>query len=212
MTIPTTLRIGVLAMQGAFAEHVGHLRRVDAVDVDAFEVRTIEQLDACDGLIIPGGESTTIARLLLAFGLMEPLRDRVRGGLPVWGTCAGAIMLAKNVPGLDRPPIGAMDISIERNAFGRQVDSFESDLEIAAIDGGPLHAIFIRAPVITAVGPGVEVLARLEGGRVVACREGRLLATSFHPELTDDTRFHALFVRLVSECATAGAAQREATA
>ncbi len=207
-----TLRIGVLAMQGAFAEHVGHMRRVDAVVVDAFEVRTVEQLDACDGLIIPGGESTTIARLLLAFDLMEPLRERVRGGLPVWGTCAGAIMLAKNVPGLDRPSIGVMDISIERNAFGRQVDSFESDLEIAAIDGGPLHAIFIRAPVITAVGPDVEVLARLEDGRIVACREGRLLATSFHPELTDDTRFHTLFARLVSECAVDAAAEREATA
>ena len=188
------MRIGVLAMQGDFAEHITHLR---SLGVDACEVRTAAQLAACDGLIIPGGESTTIARLLLAFDLMEPLRARITEGLPVWGTCAGAIMLARDVPALDRPPIGAMDITVERNAFGRQIDSFEADLEVRGIEDGPLHAVFIRAPVISRVGAGVEVLAALPDGRVVACREGALLATSFHPELTGDTRFHRLFVELV---------------
>jgi len=191
-----TPRIGVLAMQGDFAEHVQHLRSVGA---DAFEVRTRADLDRCEGLVIPGGESTTIARLLLAFDLMEPLRERIRDGMPVWGTCAGAIMLANDVPGLDRPPIGAMDISVERNAFGRQIDSFEADLEIAGIEGGPLRAVFIRAPAIQRVGEGVEVMARLDDGTVVACREGDRWATSFHPELTPDARLHALFARTVAE-------------
>jgi pyridoxal 5'-phosphate synthase pdxT subunit len=192
-------------MQGDFAEHIRHLRALDLDDLDASEVRTDAQLQACDGLIIPGGESTTIARLLLAFELMEPLRARIAGGLPVWGTCAGAIMLASDVPALDRPPIGAMDITVERNAFGRQIDSFEADLDVRGIDDGPLHAVFIRAPVISRVGPGVEVLAALDDGRVVACREGALLATSFHPELTGDTRFHRLFVDLVRQARDARA-------
>ncbi len=187
-------RIGVLAMQGDFHEHVALLRRLE---VETCEVRAPEQLAACDGLIIPGGESTTIARLLLAFGLMEPLRRRIKAGMPVWGTCAGAILIANDVPGLDRAPIGAMDIRVQRNAFGRQLDSFEADLHVEGIDGGPLHAVFIRAPVITAAGPGVTVMASLDDGRIVACRQGPLLATSFHPELTDDTRFHQLFVTVV---------------
>lgn len=187
-------RIGVLALQGDFAEHVQQLRRIGA---EACEVRTLQALHEAQGLIIPGGESTTISRLLLAFDLMEPLRERLAAGMPAWGTCAGAIMLADDVPGLDRPPIGAMDMSVERNAFGRQVDSFEADVEIAGIAGGPVHAVFIRAPVITRVGEGVEVLARLDDGRVVACRQRALLATSFHPELTADTRMHELFVQMV---------------
>ncbi len=195
-------------MQGAFAEHIAHLRRLG---VDTVEVRTAEQLASCDGLIIPGGESTTIARLLIAFDLVEPLRARIEDGMPVWGTCAGAILLAKDVPGLDRPPIGAMKIGIERNAFGRQVDSFETALDIEGVDGGPLRAVFIRAPVITKTGKGVEVLARLEDGRVVACRQGALLATSFHPELTPDSRLHELFVRMVAE-AKARKASRDAKA
>ncbi len=194
VTEALAVRIGVLALQGDFAEHIVHLR---AVGADAIEVRTEAQLASCDGLIIPGGESTTIARLLMAFNLMEPLRARIREGLPVWGTCAGAIMLAKDVPALDRPPIGAMDITVDRNAFGRQIDSFEADLDVRGIDDGPLHAVFIRAPVIRNLGPNVEVLAQLEDGRVVACREGALLATSFHPELTVDSRFHRLFLELV---------------
>ncbi len=187
-------RIGVLAMQGDFQEHATLLRRLE---VENCEVRAPDQLAACDGLIIPGGESTTIARLLLAFDLMDPLRRRIEDGMPVWGTCAGAILIANDVPGLDRTPIGAMDIRVQRNAFGRQLDSFEADLHVDGIDGGPLHAVFIRAPVITAVGPEVAVIASLDDGRIVACRQGPLLATSFHPELTDDPRLHELFVSVV---------------
>lgn len=201
--------IGVLAMQGDFEEHVTLLSRID---VDAFEVRTLAQLAACDGLIIPGGESTTMARLLIAFELMQPLRDRIADGMPVWGTCAGAIMLANDVPELDRPPLGAMDIRVKRNAFGRQIDSFEADLEIEGIEGAPMHAVFIRAPVIEAAGPNVDVLAQLEDGRIVACREGAMLATSFHPELTADTRFHALFASIVSERMRNALTAEEATA
>ena len=184
----------MLALQGDFEEHITLLRRID---VDAHEVRTKAELDACDGLIIPGGESTTIARLLLAFELMEPLRRRLADGMPAWGTCAGAILLAREAPELDRPPIGAMDIAVHRNAFGRQLDSFEANVSVEGIDGGPLRAVFIRAPVITSTGPDVQVLARLDDGRVVACRQGAMLATSFHPELTDDARFHQFFASLV---------------
>lgn len=194
--------IGVLALQGDVEEHVVAL---EACGVTAAEVRTRAQLEAVDGLIIPGGESTTIARLLLIFDLMEPLRARIRGGLPVWGTCAGAILLANDVPGLDRPPIGVMDMSVERNAFGRQVASFEQALEVTGLDE-PFHAVFIRAPVITAVRDGVEVLARLPDGRIVAARQGALLATAFHPELTGDTRLHELFASTVREAAQTEAA------
>lgn len=189
-------RIGVLALQGDFREHLDRLR---AVGADAVEVRTLGQLDAVDGLIIPGGESTTIARLLIAFDLLEPLRTRIKAGLPVWGTCAGAILLAKRVPNLDRPPIGVLDVTIERNAFGRQIDSFEIDLNVTGVEGPPMHAVFIRAPVITKPGRNVEVLASLDDGRIVACREGHLLATSFHPELTGDGRMHEMFVTMVRE-------------
>ncbi|MEX2446945.1 MAG: pyridoxal 5'-phosphate synthase glutaminase subunit PdxT [Dehalococcoidia bacterium] len=198
--------VGVLALQGDFAEHIVALRDCD---VDATEVRTLAQLEAVDGLVIPGGESTTIARLLIAFDLMEPLRARIDDGLPVWGTCAGAILLAQEVTNLDRPPLAAMDITVERNAFGRQIDSFEADLDVAGMDGPPLRAVFIRAPVITRAGDGVEVLARLDDGRIVAAREGRLLATAFHPELTPDRRMHALFVRLVEEVALGESAELE---
>lgn len=188
--------IGVLALQGVFREHEIALA---ACDVPSIEVRTLAQLDAVDGLIIPGGESTTIARLLLAFELMDPLRERIRAGLPVWGTCAGAILLAKEVSDLDRSPIGVMDIRVERNAFGRQIDSFEADLKVAGVDGPPVHAVFIRAPVIRDAGPGVDVLATLADGRIVAARQGRLLATAFHPELTGDRRLHELFVAIVAD-------------
>ncbi|MGE3857877.1 MAG: pyridoxal 5'-phosphate synthase glutaminase subunit PdxT [Dehalococcoidia bacterium] len=193
--------IGVLALQGDFAEHIASLRACGVDGIDAVEVRTLAQLEAVDGLIIPGGESTTIARLLIAFDLMDPLRARIRAGLPVWGTCAGAIMLATEVTNLDRPPIAAMHITVERNAFGRQVDSFEADLDIAGMDGPPLRAVFIRAPIILRAGEGVDVLGRLEDGRIVAARQGRLLATAFHPELTPDHRMHALFARMVLESA-----------
>ena len=205
-SIPSTPRarsalVGVLALQGDFAEHITSLRACGVEGIDAIEVRTLAELQSVDGLIIPGGESTTIARLLIAFNLMDPLRARIREGLPVWGTCAGAIMLANEVPNLDRPPIAAMDITVERNAFGRQIDSFEADLDIVGIEGPPLRAVFIRAPVITRAGAGVQVLSRLHDGRIVAAREGRLLATAFHPELTADHRMHALFARMVLESA-----------
>lgn len=164
--------------------------------VDAVEVRTLAQVDDVDGLVIPGGESTTIARLLIAFDMLEPLRERIRNGLPTWGTCAGAILLATDVPALDRDPIGVMDMTVERNAFGTQIQSFEEYLDVAGMEGPPLCAIFIRAPVIERVGPQVEVLARLRDGRIVAARQGHLLATSFHPELTDDARMHGYFVSM----------------
>ncbi len=186
----------MLALQGDFREHVAALV---ALGLPAFEVRTREQLEAADGLIIPGGESTTIARLLLAFDLREPLRALVAAGLPVWGTCAGAILLAERAPGLDRPTLGVLDITVERNAFGRQLDSFEADLAIAGLEGGPFRGVFIRAPAILEAGPGVEVLARLPDGSIAACRAGALLATTFHPELTDDTRLHALFAAMAGE-------------
>lgn len=195
--------IGVLALQGDVREHEVALA---ACGVTSVQVRTLAQLNAIDGLIIPGGESTTIARLLLAFDLMEPLRERIRSGLPVWGTCAGAILLANEVSDLDRSPIGVMDMFVERNAFGRQIDSFEADLDVAGVEGGPVHAVFIRAPIIRRTGDGVEVLAALPDGRVVAAREGRLLATAFHPELTGDRRLHALFIDMVAEAVQSEAA------
>jgi len=186
--------IGVLALQGDFAEHAARLRQVD---VEAREVRRPAELAELDGLIIPGGESTTIARLLDAYALLEPLRALARDGLPIWGTCAGAIILARRAPGLDRPNLGVMDIGVERNAFGRQVDSFEIDLDVEALGQPPFHAVFIRAPVITDAGPDVSVLARLPDGRIVAARQRNLLATAFHPELTSDDRFHRYFVNSV---------------
>lgn len=191
------MKIGVLALQGDFREHGQMVRKLG---VDCLEVRLPRDLEGVDGLIIPGGESTTIGKLLVAFGLMEPLRARVREGFPVYGSCAGAIVLAREVEGRaqDQPVIGAMDLRIRRNAFGRQVDSFEADIPIAAIGGRPFHAVFIRAPIIAAVGPGVSPLGQLEDGTVVAAQEGRLLVTSFHPELTEDTRFHEYFLEQAS--------------
>ncbi|MBM4409720.1 MAG: pyridoxal 5'-phosphate synthase glutaminase subunit PdxT [Chloroflexi bacterium] len=195
---PADVRVGVLALQGDFAEHLVALR---ALGADAIEVRTLEQLSAVNGLIIPGGESTTIARLLIAFDLLGPLRDRIVKGLPVWGTCAGAILLAKHVPNLDRPPLAVMDITVERNAFGRQVDSFEANLKVEGIEGAPLRAIFIRAPLISRIGRSVALLATLKDGTIVAASQGHLLATSFHPELTEDRRMHGLFLQMVAEAA-----------
>jgi 5'-phosphate synthase pdxT subunit len=193
--------IGVLALQGDFAEHAVALRKLGA---DVVEVRLPSHLAELQGLVIPGGESTTIARLMINYELLEPLQALARRGLPMWGTCAGAIVLARNAIGLDRPNIGAMEMTIRRNAFGSQIDSFETDLAIAEIDGEPFHAVFIRAPVIEDVGPGVSVLARLDDGRMVAARQDRLLATSFHPELTGDLRFHKYFLELAAEARAAG--------
>ena len=183
--------IGVLAMQGDFQEHREVLRRMG---LDPQEVRLPDHLDGLDGLIIPGGESTTIVRLMCNSGLLEPLRKLARVGFPIWGTCAGMILLAKRLDETGMPALQAMDITVRRNAFGRQVDSFETDVPIPALGGDPFHAVFIRAPIIEEVGPAVEVLARLADGTPVAARERRLLATAFHPELTPDTRLHRFFL------------------
>jgi 5'-phosphate synthase pdxT subunit len=170
--------------------------------VAAAEVRLAAHLDALDGLIIPGGESTTIGKLATDFGLIEPLR-RFGQDRAIWGTCAGAIFLARTVVGRAQPLLGLMDITVTRNAFGRQIDSFETDLDLAGFGEGmagqpPYHAVFIRAPLINAVGPAAQAIVTLPDGRIVAARQGRLLATSFHPELTDDTRCHAAFLTLAS--------------
>ena len=186
-----TARVGVLGLQGDFAEHLHTLRGIGAEGVD---VRRPEQLDDVDALIIPGGESTTIGKLAERYGFIPKLRERIADGLPVWGTCAGAIFLAKDVPGHPHPILSAMDISVERNAFGRQQDSFEADLDVRDIGGAPYHAVFIRAPKITKTGADVETIAALGDGTVVAVRQGNLLATSFHPELTPDDRFHRYFL------------------
>jgi 5'-phosphate synthase pdxT subunit len=192
--------IGVLALQGDVREHVAALR---AEGADPRPVRRPEELAGVDGIVLPGGESTTMVRLAARFGLLEPLRAAVRAELPAYGTCAGMILLADRL--LDAPPdqptIGGLDVTVRRNAFGRQVDSFESRVELAGLDGGPLTAVFIRAPWVEDAGNGVEVLGRVVGGpadgRIVAVRQGNVVATSFHPELTGDRRVHALFVDIV---------------
>ena len=192
--------IGVLALQGDVREHLQVLRDQGA---EAVTVRRPEELARVDGLVLPGGESTTIVKLAARFGLLEPLRAAVRAGLPAYGSCAGMILLADRI--LDAPPdqetVGGLDVTVRRNAFGRQVDSFESDLAIEGLDGGPMHAVFIRAPWVEEAGPGVEVLGRVVGGpadgKIVAVRQGNVVATSFHPELTGDRRVHALFVDIV---------------
>ncbi len=188
------MNVGVLALQGDFFEHGRMLRGLGAQPV---EVRLPEQLDGLDALIIPGGESTTIGKLAVTYGLLEPLREFARHQ-PVWGTCAGMIMLARDI-GRAQPLLGLMNITVNRNAFGRQVDSFETDLDVPALGPEPFRALFIRAPLVTAVGDGVEVLAQLDGRSVVAVRQGRWLATAFHPELTGDLRFHRYFLREVAD-------------
>jgi 5'-phosphate synthase pdxT subunit len=194
---PARPRIGVLAVQGDVAEHAVALAQVGATPV---EVRLPGQLEGLAGLVIPGGESTAIGKLLVNWGLHAPLQERIRLGFPVWGTCAGAILLASDVKDAlpDQPLLGGMDISVRRNAFGRQVQSFETDLPVPALGQEPVHAVFIRAPKIESVGEDVEVLARLDDGTIAAARQGALLATTFHPELTPDTRFHSLFVRMAT--------------
>ena len=188
-------RIGVLALQGDFREHREVLERLE---VSVTEVRLSRDLAGLDGLILPGGESTTIVRLLGTSGLLDPLRSLARDGFPIWGTCAGMILLAKRLDASGIPALEAMDIAVRRNAFGRQVDSFEADLSIPILGALPFHAVFIRAPIIEQVGPGVEVLARLADGTPVAARQGRLLATAFHPELTSDLRLHQFFLQTAS--------------
>lgn len=195
-----TLTVGVLALQGAFAEHIAMLERAAA---RAVEVRKPEHLDDLDGLILPGGESTTMGLVAERWGLVEPLRAWVRAGRPTWGTCAGMILLAERATGQKQggqPLLGGLDVTVNRNYFGRQVQSFEVDLDAPALGPEPVHAVFIRAPAITEIGPGVQSLAALErtpGERVhVAVCQGLLLATAFHPELTADLRWHRLFLRM----------------
>jgi 5'-phosphate synthase pdxT subunit len=188
----------VLALQGDFREHIALLGGM--ADVDAVEVRLPEQLDDLDALVIPGGESTAIGRLATIYGFMDPLRDAVDSGLPVLGTCAGMIFLAAGTTGPVQPQLGVLDVVVERNAFGRQVDSFETDLPIEGADE-PVHAVFIRAPWIDKLGNDVEVLTAVEDpdsgeSRPVFVRQGRILATSFHPELTDDSRIHGMLLEL----------------
>jgi 5'-phosphate synthase pdxT subunit len=191
------MKIGVLALQGDFAEHISMLKRLK---VEASEVRLPDQLKGLDGLIIPGGESTTIGKLAVEYNLMEALKlfGQRRA---IWGTCAGAIFLSKDI-GRDQPLLGLMDIKVERNAFGRQIDSFETDLDIPELKQATgmqsdYHAVFIRAPIIESVSGDTKILATVPDGRIVAARQGHLLATSFHPELTNDTRFHEYFLTLV---------------
>ncbi len=187
------MTVGVLALQGDFREHREMLERIGHA---VSEIRKVPQLLEIDALIIPGGESTTIARLILSNGFQQPLRNFCSTGKPVWGTCAGAILLARNVDNLDRPGIEVMDISVRRNAFGRQLDSFEANLNVEGIEGPPFHAVFIRAPLIDSVSGTARAIATLEDGTIVAARQGNLLATSFHPELTGDSRLHELFLTI----------------
>jgi pyridoxal 5'-phosphate synthase pdxT subunit len=191
------MKIGVLALQGDFAEHIAMLKRLN---VETSEVRLPEHLDGLDGLIIPGGESTTIGKLAVAYNLMEPLKQFGQRRA-IWGTCAGAIFISKDI-GRDQPLLGLMDIKVQRNAFGRQVDSFETDLDVPELKQAtgsdkPFHAVFIRAPIIDSVGGDAKILASVPDGRIVAAQQGHFLATSFHPELTNDTRFHEYFLSLV---------------
>jgi 5'-phosphate synthase pdxT subunit len=191
------LKIGVLALQGAFIEHCHILQKLG---VETLEIRLPGQLQELDGLIMPGGESTTILKLMHGYGLFQPLKELIGRGFPVWGTCAGMICLAsriKNSQQSSLQPLEVMDITVKRNAFGRQVDSFEIDLDIPVLGSQSYHAVFIRAPLIEKVGEKVEVLAKLHDGVIVAARQGNLLATSFHPELTADSRFHQYFHKIV---------------
>ena len=189
-------RVGILALQGDFLEHSLMLRHLG---IPSVEVRLPRDLNAIDALILPGGESTTMVRLLDLHDLREPLRLRVEEGMPVWGTCAGMILMARSLEE-DRPePLSLMDIKVTRNAYGRQLESFETNLDVPVLGKTQLNAIFIRAPGVLEIGPGVEVLARLPNGTPVAVREGSKVATAFHPELTNDFRFHEYFIGIVNE-------------
>jgi 5'-phosphate synthase pdxT subunit len=205
MTEPGTRppRIGVLAVQGAVREHV---RAITDVGAEAVEVRLPRDLVDLDALVLPGGESTTMRKLIDAYGLREPIASLARGGAPLLGTCAGMILLAERIADGDEPVFGLLDIEVRRNGYGRQLDSFEADLSVPSLGDEPLHGVFIRAPMITDVGPRAEVLARDPDGHPVAVRQGRVLATAFHPELTGDRRLHRLLADLVAEAAAANPA------
>ena len=189
------MRIGVLASQGAFAEHIAVLNKLE---VETLPVRLPQELAGLDGLIIPGGESSSISKLMLSYDLMEKIRNLAKNGLPILGTCAGMILLAKQISGSNVEPLGVMDIKVRRNAFGRQVASFEAELSIPVLGGKPFPGVFIRAPVIEQANSEVEILAKLADDTSVAARQGRLIATAFHPELTDDLRFHQYFLDIVA--------------
>jgi pyridoxal 5'-phosphate synthase pdxT subunit len=190
------MKVGVLALQGTFIEHSDILRQLG---VEAPPIRLPHELDTLDGLIIPGGESTTMLRLMVSFRLIQPIREMARDGLPIWGTCAGMVLLAKSISNYEMETLGLMDMKIRRNAFGSQIDSFEADLKIPAVGEEPFHAVFIRAPIIKEAKPGVKILSCLPDSTIVAARQNRLLACAFHPEFTDDSRFHSYFLNMVSQ-------------
>jgi 5'-phosphate synthase pdxT subunit len=188
------MKIGVLALQGAFREHVQMLR---GLGVDAVEVRLPRDLVGLDALILPGGESTAMRKLIDRYGLREPIVAMAHAGAPLYGTCAGMILLADRLADDEEPVLRVLDITVQRNAYGRQLDSFEADIDIPSLGDEPVHGVFIRAPVVSEVGPGVEVLARDADGRPIAVRQGRILATAFHPELTPDRRLHRLLLEQI---------------
>jgi 5'-phosphate synthase pdxT subunit len=188
------MKIGVLASQGAFIEHIAALRRLE---VEALPVRLAPQLNGLDGLVIPGGESTTITKLMISSNLTEEIKSLAKSGMPIFGTCAGMIVLSTPNSDRDVEPLGLMDIIVKRNAFGRQVDSFETELYIPVLGKKPFPAVFIRAPLIERANSNVEILAKLADGTIVAARQGKLLVAAFHPELTDDLRFHRYFLDIV---------------
>ena len=195
------MRIGVLAVQGAFAEHVSTLA---SIGVEGVEVRLPADLDGAAGLILPGGESTAMRLLIDRWGLRDPILDLARSGAPVLGTCAGMILLATAIADDEPPVFGLLDVRVRRNAFGRQLESFEADLSVPVLGDAPVHGVFIRAPIVEAVGPGVDVLSRMEDGRIVAVRERNILATAFHPELAGETRFHRLLATMAAAHADPG--------
>jgi pyridoxal 5'-phosphate synthase pdxT subunit len=190
------MRIGVLALQGAFREHLDTLA---TIGVDGVRVREPADLHGVAALILPGGESTTMRQLIERWGLHDPIVRLAEAGAPIFGTCAGMIVLAREIAGGEEPILPLLDVTVERNAFGRQLDSFEAELAVPVLGDRPVHAVFIRAPIIERTGPGVDVLARLEDGRIVAVRERNVLATSFHPELAGETRFHRLLATMAAE-------------
>ncbi|HET9681597.1 MAG TPA: pyridoxal 5'-phosphate synthase glutaminase subunit PdxT [Candidatus Limnocylindrales bacterium] len=194
-------RIGVLAVQGDFAEHLAALR---AIGIDGVEVRLPEDLQGLHGLILPGGESTAMRRLIDRWGLRAPILELAHSGAPLYGTCAGMIILSRDIADGDEEVLPLLDVTVRRNAFGRQLDSFETDLAVPVLGDQPVHAVFIRAPVIERTGDAVDVLARLDDGRIVAVRERNILATSFHPELAGETRFHRLLATMATEHAEPG--------
>ncbi|MFL5682127.1 MAG: pyridoxal 5'-phosphate synthase glutaminase subunit PdxT [Chloroflexota bacterium] len=197
----SAVKIGVLAVQGAFAEHINILRQIG---VNAVAVRLPSDLDGLSGLILPGGESTTMRKLIDEWGLRQPILELARKGAPLFGTCAGMILLSNDITDGDEPVFPLLDVSVKRNAFGRQLDSFESELDVPVLGDRRVHAVFIRAPVVERVGPDVDVIAQLDDGRVVAVKQGQILATAFHPELSGETRFHRLVATMAAAFAEPG--------